>query len=140
MRGTSPNGAPCSPDRGSVTLFVLLLAVGLTALLGLVAEGGLVLSQREAALAEAEQAARAGAAVLTPATLRSGGITTGGPAAIRAAKAIMAASGHPGVASDVGGMVTATVTPFRVATPLLALAGVPSIMVSASASAEAVAG
>lgn len=123
-----------------MTAFVLLLAIGLFALLGLVAEGGLVLSMREAVLAEAEQAARAGVAVLTPATLRAGGITTGGVPAIRAAEAFMAASGHPGVASDVDGIVTATVTPFRVSTPLLALAGVRSITVSASASATAVAG
>lgn len=123
-----------------MTAFVLLLAIGLFALLGLVAEGGLMLSMREAVLAEAEQAARAGVAVLTPATLRAGGITTGGVPAIRAAEAFMAASGHPGVASDVDGIVTATVTPFRVSTPLLALAGVRSITVSASASATAVAG
>ncbi|MGC9962536.1 MAG: hypothetical protein ABSE47_11630 [Acidimicrobiales bacterium] len=127
-------------DAGSVTPFVLLLCACLAALLGLVAEGGLVLSDRETALAEAEQAARAGVAVLTTSTLRAGGIATGGGAAISAAERFMARSGHPGTASEANGVITATVTPFRVSTPLLALAGVASISVTASASASAVVG
>jgi hypothetical protein len=126
--------------RGSVTPFVLLLCLCLTALLGLVAEGGLVLSARETAVAEAEQAARAGAAALTPATLRAGGISSGGLEAIDTAEHLMAMDGHPGTATDVSGLVTATVSPFRVSTPLLALAGVPFILVTASASASAVVG
>ncbi len=137
---TAPTAVRRWRDEGSVTPFVLLLCLGLATLLGLVAEGGLVLSARETVLAEAEQAARAGAAMLTPATLRAGGIAPDGAAAVTAAEADMAASGHPGVATDHDGTVTATVRPFRVRTPLLALAGVPSITVTASASAEAVAG
>ena len=127
-------------DAGSVTPFVLLLSLCLAALLGLVGEGGLVLSARESAVAEAEQAARAGAAVLSAQTLRAGGISDGGGGAIAAAERFMADSGHPGTAVDANGGVTATVTPFRVRTPLLALAGVPSISVTASASARAVVG
>jgi hypothetical protein len=127
-------------DEGSVTPFVLLLCVCLTALLGLVSEGGLALSARETAVAEAEQAARAGAAVLTPGTVRAGGISSGGSSAIDVAEYLMALSGHPGTATDEGGVVTARVSPFRVSTPLLALAGVSSITVTATASARAVAG
>ena len=127
-------------DRGSVTPFVLLVCVCLAALLGLVAEGGLVLSSREAAVAEAEQAARGGAAVLTPSTLRAGGTSDGGSSAVGVAEFLMALSGRPGTATDEGGVVTATVSPFRVSTPLLALAGVGSITITATASARAVAG
>ena len=133
-------GCDRSTDKGSVTPFVLLLSLCLAALLALVGEGGLVLIAREAAVAEAEQAARAGAAVLTPATVRAGGTSTGGPQAIDAAESFMALSGHPGTATDRNGVVTATVSPFRVSTPLLALAGVASISVTASASARAVVG
>jgi hypothetical protein len=123
-----------------VTPFVLLLCVCLSGLLGLVGEGGLVLSARETAMAEAEQAARAGASVLAPATLRSGGTSNGGSDAVAAAEDFMSLSGHPGIATDRDGVVTATVAPFRVSTPLLALAGVGSISVTATASARAVAG
>lgn len=128
------------PEGGSVTPFVLLMCVCLAALLGLVAEGGQVLAARETAVAEAEQAARAGAAALNPATIRSGGISSGGTEAIAVAEFLMALSGHPGTAVDSGGVVTATVKPFAVSTPLLALAGIGSITVGASASSRAVAG
>jgi hypothetical protein len=127
-------------EEGSVTPFVLLLCLALAALLGLIAEGGLVLSAREAAVGEAEQAARAGAAVLTPATVRSGGTSTGGTRAVAVAEYLMALDGHPGTAIDVNGVLIAVVTPFRIRTPLLALAGVGSISVTATASARAVAG
>lgn len=123
-----------------MTVFVLLMTACLAALLGLVAEGGQVLSAKETAVAEAEQAARAGAAYLTPQTVRLGGTSTGGLAAVRVAEYYMALNGHPGIAVDRGGTVTATVTPFTVPTPLLALVGLPSMTVTATASARAVDG
>ncbi|MGA2208965.1 MAG: hypothetical protein ABSH30_04955 [Acidimicrobiales bacterium] len=135
-----PTHAHSGGDEGSLTPFVLLLCVALAALLGLVAEGGLVLSARESAMSEVEQAARAGAAVLTPATVRSGGISTGGARAVAVAEFLMALDGHPGTATDIDGVLTATITPFRIRTPLLALAGEGSISVTATASARAAAG
>jgi hypothetical protein len=135
-----PSHAHSGRDDGSVSPFVLLLCLALAALLGLVAEGGLVLSAREAAVSEAEQAARAGAALLTPATVRSGGISTGGARAVAVAEYLMALDGHPGTATDVDGVLTAVVTPFRIRTPLLALAGVGTISVTATASARATVG
>ncbi len=134
------SGTVARQDAGAVTAFVVLLVVALAALLGLVAEGGEVLSVKEAAVAEAEQAARAGAAALVPATVRLGGISTGGAAAVGAAEYYMALNGHPGTAVDRDGTVTATIKPFPVATPLLALVGIGSMTVTASASATAVAG
>jgi hypothetical protein len=127
-------------DAGSVTPFVMFMCVALAALLGLVAEGGQVLSARETAVAEAEQAARAGAAVLTPATVRAGGTATGGREAIDVAEYLMALSGRPGTATAAGGVVTVTIKPFSVSTPLLGLAGYGSISVTATASARAVDG
>ncbi|MGD0594201.1 MAG: pilus assembly protein TadG-related protein [Acidimicrobiales bacterium] len=127
-------------EAGSVSAFVLLLCLCLASLVGLVSEGGLVLSARETAVAEAEQAARAGAAELTPAALRAGGTSGAGPEAVAVAENFMALSGHPGTATDSHGVVTATVAAFRVSTPLLALAGVSSISITASASARAVDG
>lgn len=127
-------------DAGSVTPFVLLLTVALAAVFGLVAAGGRVMSIREAAMTEAEQAARAGAAVLSAATLRSGGIATGGAAAVAEAELVMSQSGHKGTATADGDSVTAVVSPFRVSTPLLALIGLRHVTVSASATARAVSG
>jgi hypothetical protein len=127
-------------ETGSITVFVLLVVVALVVTIGVVAEGGAVLSARESASAEAEQAAREGAASVLPATLRSGGTATGGAPAESAAEWVMAADGHPGTATWSAGQLTATVTPFRIDTPILALVGLPTITVSASASARAVAG
>jgi hypothetical protein len=133
-----PAPAAHAGSEGSVTVFVLLLTVCLACLLGLVANGGAVLSAREAAISEAEQAARAGAAVLAPATIRQGGIASGGVQAMTAAELFMELSGHPGTAVADGDTVTASVTPFRVPTPLLALVGIPAIAISATASATAI--
>lgn len=119
--------------------FVILLMPCLLALAGLVAEGGMVISAKQRAMAEAEQAARAGAAKASVAGLHDGLILAPGDAPAKEAEFVMAADGHPGVASTSGGRVTATVEPFSVATPLLALAGVPHVMVSARATAQAIA-
>ena len=81
---------PPRPETGSVTVFVLLVCLCLAALLGLVSEGGLVLSSRETAVAEAEQAARAGAAALSPAAVRAGSISSSPPEAVEAAENVMA--------------------------------------------------
>ncbi len=128
------------PNRGSLSAFVVLLTVALVAVVGLVACGGQLLSAREAALSEAEQAARAGAAVVSAQALRSGRIADGGEVAIQAAEQVMAEDGHPGSASAEGTEVTVVVTPYPVPTPLLSLVGISSLHVSASASAQAVAG
>lgn len=126
-------------DAGSVTAFVLLLTVCFASLLGLVAEGGQVLSAREAATNAAEQAARAGAEYLTPASLHDNQVFTGGPVAVSRAEFLMAAAGYKATATTYGDVVTVTVARFKVSTPLLGLVGVPGIWVAASASAKAVA-
>ena len=127
-------------ERGGVTPFVLLLCVALTALLGLVVDGGRALAAREAALTEAEQAARAGAAQLSGSALRRGATALQDERATAVAELYLAASGHPGSATVVGSTVVATVLPFLLPTPLLAFVGIDGVPVSASASATAVAG
>lgn len=129
-------------DRASVTVFVLLIAVALTALLALVAEGGMVLDARQTAMAEAEQAARAAAAELSEENAHLGLVIDNerDDTPVMTAIYLMAAAGHPGTAIQHGRTVTATVTPYRVATPLLTLVGYPFFVVSASASASAITG
>ena len=130
----------CRSDAGAVAAYILLLLAAMMALLGLAFDGGMALSAHQAAFTEAEQAARAGAAALGAGDLRGGVVQPAVEAAISAAEHFMAASGHPGVATVVGDEVVATVLPYRVSTPLLGLAGVSSLTVSASAAATAVAG
>jgi Flp pilus assembly protein TadG len=59
-------------DRGQAALIVLMLAVFFLLLLGLVSDGGLLLSQRRDLQGLADGAARAGAAAIDPSTERSG--------------------------------------------------------------------
>jgi Flp pilus assembly protein TadG len=64
----SPRRTP--DDRGSVALYLALFAVALLAMAGLVVDGGAAIAARERAADLAEQAARAGADALVPASLR----------------------------------------------------------------------
>jgi hypothetical protein len=135
---TPPRPARGRRDQGAVTALVVLLTATLTVLLGLAVDAGLALSARQAGYAEAEQAARAGAAALAAGALRSGAVAPGAGAAVAAAEQYMAAAGHPGTAVVRGDEVVATVLTYRVPTPLLGLVGIPSLAVSASAAATAV--
>jgi hypothetical protein len=127
-------------DSGAVVAYVVLLSSTLAVVLGLAVGGGQALAAHTSAYDEAEQAARAGAATLAASGLRSGDIETDAAAAVEVAQSFMTTAGHPGVATVLGNLVSATVSPYRVATPLLAIAGISSLTVSASASATAVAG
>lgn len=127
-------------DDGLVAAYVVLLVSVLAILFGLAFDGGLALSARQAAFAEAEQAARAGAAALSTAALRGGAVVPATFSAVGAAEAYMAAAGHPGTATVRGSVVVATVAPFAVQTPLLGLVGIPSLSVSATAAASALTG
>lgn len=57
-------------DTGSVALFMSLLTVAMLAMAGLVIDGGAAIAARARAADLAEQAARAGADALVPASLR----------------------------------------------------------------------
>lgn len=127
-------------EEGLVTAYVVMLVMTLVVLCGLAFDGGLALSARQAAFAEAEQAARAGAAALSTGGLRGGSVVLSGPSAVAAAEAYMRTAGHPGTATVRGDEVFATVAPFRVSTPLLGLVGFPSLSVSATAAASALPG
>lgn len=127
-------------DEGLVTTYVVMLVTTLFVLSGLAFDGGLALSARQAAFAEAEQAARAGAAALSTAALRGGSVVPSASAAVAAAEASMRTAGHPGTATVHGDEVVATVAPFRISTPLLGLVGIPSLSVSATAAASALTG
>lgn len=141
-RQATPSRLRGSPDldRGAVAPFVMLLCVALFAVFALVVDGGRALSARETASAEAEQAARVGAAQLSVSSVHAGSTNFQVANAIAAAERYMAATGHPGYAAVIGTSLVATVRTYGLATPLLALVGVNDVSVSGSAAATAVAG
>jgi Flp pilus assembly protein TadG len=114
-------------ERGSVSAFLALLAVALLAVAGLVVDGGSALAAKRGAIDEAEQAARAGAAVLAESEVRS--TSTGTGSAVSAAEDYMASAGHPGVAWVSGNQVAARVA-YSKPTVLLGIVGVGSVQVS----------
>lgn len=126
-------------EGGIIAAYVTLLVVPLLALLGLVCDGGRAMAARQAAATEAADAARAGAGQLSVSALREGVLALDPTEARRAAFAATVAAGHPGRVLVSRGEVTVVVS-YRVPTLLLGIVGVPSISVSASATAVDVAG
>lgn len=127
-------------EEGLVTAYVVLTTAALASVLGLAIEGGTALNARQAAYAEAEQAARAGASALAAAGLRDGQVELAAGVAVAMAVQYMSQTGHPGTARVVGDRVITRVSPFGVATPLLGIVGIGSLTVSATAAATAVPG
>ncbi len=126
-------------DEGSLSAFVALLLVALFALVGLVVDGGAAIAAHQAAVDEAEQAARAGAGALSVSALRSGVLSIDEHTAVTTAEAFTSAVGHPGTASVSGGTVTVTVR-YRIPTAILGIVGIGSMPVAATASAVDVQG
>ena len=132
----TPGGpvAPSVGDDGALTAFVVLLLVALTALLGLVVDGGTALTAHQSAEVEAEQAARAGAGAISVDALRSGSVQLDPGSAVTAAEQFAAAAGHPATATVSGGVVTVRVR-YDVPTAVLGIIGIRTISVAAVASA-----
>lgn len=125
-------------DAGQVTGFAVIMVVAVIALAGLVLDGGLAVAAKADAFATAQSAARAGAQRLDLALYRATGQVKLDPvAAAAAARAWLASAGATGTVSATPQQVRVQVT--RVArTQLLALVGVDSITVHATATAVAV--
>jgi len=86
-RDLTRGGGAGRQDRGSVALYMALIMVGLLVMAGLVIDGGAAIAARARAADLAEQASRAGADALSPASLRgpSPDALAVDPAAARAA-------------------------------------------------------
>ncbi len=124
-------------DRGTVSGFVVVMAVALVLCAGLVFDGGRLVAARVEAADHAENAARI--AAQETADLRGAAHALDPIRARRAADAYLAAHGLGGVTSVSGGSVTVTVT---MTTPMtmLAAVGVPARTVTVARTAEAVTG
>ena len=129
-----------SDDDGSISLFFAIVTVAALMMAGLVVDGGAALAARERAADLATQAARAGAAALTPTSLRAGGPLTADPAAAtRAANAVLDDAGAAGQVHVDGATVTVTVRVPR-HTVILSAVGLTDISQTASATATAITG
>ena len=130
-------------DAGFVCLYVVVVTVGLLAMAGLVIDGGNALAAREQATDVAQQASRAGADALSPASLRGSPTElTATPAAAKAAaqrvldSASVTGTVTVGVAGD---SVTVTVVVHK-RTTILSAVGLTTISGTATATAIALHG
>lgn len=97
-------------ERGSVSAFVAVIAVGLVMVAGLVYDGGQVLAAQATARDRAANAARAGAQEIDLDALRADGIAVLDPdRATAAAREYLAATGTDGDVEVVGADITVTV-------------------------------
>jgi Flp pilus assembly protein TadG len=125
-------------DRGAVTAFTVVWLVAALLLGGLVLDAGLAVSTKVNARSVANAAARAGASELDLGALRTTGTVRLDPAKARAAAASwIARAGLPGTVTVTATTVTVSVTTSR-PTQLLGLAGIGSIAVHATATADAI--
>jgi len=102
--------ARCACERGSVSAFVAVIALGLVMVAGLVYDGGQILSAQATARDLAANAARAGAQELDLDVLRADGVAVLDPErAIAAAYDYLEATGVEGSAVVDGADITVTV-------------------------------
>lgn len=122
-----------SRDRGSMSAFVVCLALAFLMLAGLSVDGGRLVAARTRAADLAENAARAGAQEIVD--IRAGVRRVDPVAARRTASAYLAAHGVDGSVTVAGNRVVVTVEITQRPT-LLRLAGVTSRTVRATRSSE----
>jgi Flp pilus assembly protein TadG len=127
-------------ERGQALVFVVGITAALLLLAGLSLDGGRILSAREKALDEAQEAARSAVQQLDQGALRQGATTTiDAVAAERAAQRYLAATGDDGVVTVSGSDVTVTVHS-SVAMEVLGMVGIGPVTVSATGTAHAARG
>jgi Flp pilus assembly protein TadG len=130
---------PERKESGVLTAFVAVLVVVMFVVAGTVFDTGRAIAEQRLIDEEAAQAARVGAGQLSVQALRSGQVVLDDSQAAKAAEAFTDLSGHPGIATVRGQVVTVRIV-VAVPTTILGLVGVESIRVSADASASDVRG
>lgn len=127
------------PERGSLTLFAVVLSLALLAMAGLVIDGGSKLTAQRRANNLAEQAARAGAQALDIASVRGDAPALDPGAARMAAAGYLAAAGHHGRVTVDTDTVVVTVSD-RQPTAVLGLLGIHHLDVTGRGQARLVVG
>ncbi|HVA08060.1 MAG TPA: pilus assembly protein TadG-related protein [Acidimicrobiales bacterium] len=126
-------------EGGSLSAFLAVLAVALFVLVGLVLDGGRILSAKRTAMDVAEQAARTGADQLSLDALRAGQFVVDPSAASTAVARYLAAAGQSGTVEISGSTVVVHVET-TVHTVVLGIVGINKISVASSATATNVHG
>ena len=129
-------------DRGSLSLIMVVLMVGLMAMAGLVLDGGRAIAARQSAASIAQEAARAGADALSPDSLRTAvdsRLATDPAAARSAVQHTVSAAGATYTMSITGDWVQVTVTVHEHAI-ILSAVGVNDLSGTASARAQPLVG
>lgn len=126
-------------ERGSLTVFFVLLVGTLVVAAGLVFDGGRLLAARRDVADAAQDAARAGAQRIDPAAARTGTTTLDPDTARAAAHAWLTGHGHTGAVTVTADTVTVTVSR-DVPLALLGMVGVASRTVTATETARIVEG
>ncbi len=129
-------------ERGSVSVFAIIIAAVLILVAGLCIEGGRVLTARASMTDDAEQAARAGAQHLADSSVRSGGdIVLDTSEAQAAARGYLVQTDHANDSEVVVTPKTVTVTiEHNVPTSMLRLVGLDSVHVTATGQARVAVG
>lgn len=126
-------------QQGSVTLWSVIVTLGLFMVIGLVVDGGAQLRATQKADQLARGAARAGAQQVTTASLRGkGAIEVDSAQANQAARAYIAASDAVVTGVSVSGSTVTVYTSVTFRPALLSMVGYGSISVRGEGSAEAV--
>ena len=129
------------PDRGSITLMLAALGVALIALAGIVIDGGTKLRAAENADAVAQEAARAGAAMVDQSTAYAHGTFVVDQAqAISAARAYLTAGGFQGTVTASGRETIQVRVRITEPTRVLSIIDINSMTSTGSATASLVTG
>lgn len=131
---------PSRDERGTVTAFVTIAALGLLLMTGLVADGAGMLATKREAIDHANAAARAGAQAVDEAALRSTrAVRIDSDAAVTAAQRYLTDTGHTGSVRIEGDEVVVTVSvPYR--PQLLGIVGIDTRTLIGAGSARLVRG
>jgi len=119
--------------------FTAVFALALFVLLGLVVDGGRAVAARDAAMSEAEQAARVGVQQLSVSALRSGSVAVDPLAAADAVRGFLGGDVES-EAVDVSGQTVTVHIQTSEPTVILGIVGIDRISISESASATNVHG
>jgi Flp pilus assembly protein TadG len=130
---------PPRTEVGSLAAFMAVFALALFVLLGLVVDGGRAVAARDAAMSQAEQAARVGAGQLSVSALRSGTVAVDPLAAAAAVRGFLDGNVQS-EAVDVSGQTVTVHIQTSERTVILGIVGIDRISISENASATNVHG
>lgn len=128
-------------ERGTVTLFVVTIAVGLLLVVGLVVDGGGKIRSLQRANTAADEAARAGGqAIIEPRAVKGNGASIDIVAAKTAAQQYLSAAGVNGTATLIDGTRLKVTTTTTYKPIFLGLMGVEKITTSGESTVRLVQG